>query len=133
MRPRACCRSSIRRFPEASTSGSCTRASTVRPLSLYAPCRLSDLEGAGFDYWALGHAQSLKALDELRVALNVCAGLEDCIATMECDRRLFADEVAAVAPALDSPDDVRRRAQAIERRLARAHENARPRREGQRD
>lgn len=41
--------------------------------------------------------QSLKALDELRVALNVCAGLEDCIATMERDRRLFADEVAAVA------------------------------------
>ena len=23
--------------------------------SLYAPCRLADLHGAGFDYWALGH------------------------------------------------------------------------------
>ncbi len=76
--------------------------------------------------------QSLKALDELRAALNVCAELEDRIAKMERDKRLFADEVAAVAAALglkDVPDDVRRRADAIEERVARARENMRRRAE----
>jgi uncharacterized protein YhaN len=72
--------------------------------------------------------QSLKALDELRATLNGCAELEDRIAKMERDQRLFAGEVAAVAAALDLkdvPDDVRRRADAIEERIARACENAR--------
>ena len=76
--------------------------------------------------------QSLKALDELRATLNVCAELEDRIAKMERDKRLFADEVAAVAAALslkDVPDDVRRRADAIEERVARARENERRRAE----
>ncbi len=79
-----------------------------------------------------GIKQSLKALDELRVALNVCAELEDRIAKMERDKRLFADEVGAVAAVLDLkdiPDDVRQRADAIEERVARARENARRRAE----
>ena len=80
--------------------------------------------------------QSLKALDELRATLSVCAELEDRIAKMERDKLLFADEVAAVAAALDLedvPDDVRQRVDAIEERVARAGENARRRRgEGRR-
>jgi uncharacterized protein YhaN len=74
--------------------------------------------------------QSLKALDELRAALNVCAELEDRIVKMERDKRLFAEEVAAVAAALDlggAPDDIRRQADTIEERIARARENARRR------
>jgi uncharacterized protein YhaN len=76
--------------------------------------------------------QSLKALDELRAALSVCAELEDRIAKMERDKRLFADEVGAVAASLDledAPDDVRKRVDAIEERVARAGENARRRAE----
>jgi uncharacterized protein YhaN len=76
--------------------------------------------------------QSLRALDELRATLSVCAELEDRIAKMERDKRLFADEVGALAEALDlhdAPDDVRRRADAIEERVARARENARRRAE----
>jgi uncharacterized protein YhaN len=76
--------------------------------------------------------QSLKALDELRAALNACAELEDRIAKMERDKSLFADEVGAVAAALDLdelPNDVRRRVDAIEARVARAGENARRRAE----
>jgi uncharacterized protein YhaN len=76
--------------------------------------------------------QSLKTLDELRAALNVCAELEDRIAKMERDKRLFADEVAAVVVALglkDAPDDVRQRANATEERVARARENMRRRAE----
>jgi uncharacterized protein YhaN len=76
--------------------------------------------------------QSLKALDELRATLSVCAELEDRIAKMDRDKRLFADEVGAIALALDLedvPDDVRRRADAIEERIARARENARRRAE----
>ncbi|MBV8797976.1 MAG: AAA family ATPase, partial [Hyphomicrobiales bacterium] len=79
-----------------------------------------------------GVKQSLKALDELRAALSACAELEDRIAKMERDKRLFADEVAAVAAALDLkniPDDVRQRVDAIEERVARAGENARRRAE----
>jgi uncharacterized protein YhaN len=76
--------------------------------------------------------QSLKALDELRATLSVCAELEDRIAKMERDKRLFADEVGAVAAALnlkDVPDDVLERVDAIEERVARAGENARRRAE----
>ena len=76
--------------------------------------------------------QSLKALDELRATLSVCAELEDRIAKMERDKLLFADEVGAVAAALDLndvPDDVRQRVDAIEERVARAGENARRRAE----
>jgi uncharacterized protein YhaN len=76
--------------------------------------------------------QSLKALDELRATLSVCAELEDRIAKMDRDKRLFADEVGAVALALDLEDvtdNVRRRADAIEERIARARENARRRAE----
>ena len=76
--------------------------------------------------------QSLKALDELRATLSVCAELEDRIAKMERDKRLFADEVGAVAAALnlkDVPDDARQRADSIEERVARARENARRRAE----
>ena len=76
--------------------------------------------------------QSLKALDELRVTLSVCAELEDRIAKMERDKLLFADEVGAVAAALDLkgvPGDVRQRVDAIEERVARAGENARRRAE----
>jgi uncharacterized protein YhaN len=76
--------------------------------------------------------QSLKALDELRVALSACADLEDRIAKMERDKRVFTDEVDAVAAALDLgelPDDVRSRVSAIEERVARAGENARRRAE----
>jgi uncharacterized protein YhaN len=76
--------------------------------------------------------QSLKALDELRATLSVCAELEDRIAKMERDKLLFADEVAAVALALDLSDvagDARQRADAIEERIARAGENARRRAE----
>ena len=52
--------------------------------------------------------QSLKALEEVRAALILCAELEDRIAKMERDKLLFADEVAAVAAALDlgDPGDV---------------------------
>jgi uncharacterized protein YhaN len=74
--------------------------------------------------------QSLKALDELRATLSVCAELEDRIAKMERDKLLFADEVAAVAAALDLkdvPDDLRECVDAIEERVARAGENARRR------
>jgi uncharacterized protein YhaN len=74
--------------------------------------------------------QSLKALDELRATLKECADLDDRIAKMERDKRLFADEVAAAAAALDlddAPDDVGRRADAVEERVARARENARRR------
>ena len=66
----------------------------------------------------------------MRATLNACAELEDRIAKMERDKRLFADEVAAVAAALDlglSPDEIRQRADAIEERIARARENARRR------
>jgi uncharacterized protein YhaN len=76
--------------------------------------------------------QSLKALEELRATLMACAELEDRIAKMERDKRLFADEVGAVAAALDLedvPDDVRQRAHAIEERVARARENDRRRAE----
>ena len=51
---------------------------------------------------------------------------------MERDRLLFAEEVAAVAAALDLedvPGDVRQRVDAIEERVARAGENARRRAE----
>jgi uncharacterized protein YhaN len=76
--------------------------------------------------------QSLKALDELRATLSACAELEDRIAKMERDKRLFAHEVGAVAAALDLkgvPDDVRQCVDAIEERVARAGENARRRTE----
>jgi uncharacterized protein YhaN len=76
--------------------------------------------------------QSLKALEELRTTLGVCAELEDRIAKMERDKLLFADEVGAVAAALhlkDVPGDVRQRVDAIEERVARAGENARRRAE----
>jgi uncharacterized protein YhaN len=76
--------------------------------------------------------QSLKVLDELRATLSVCAELEDRIVKMERDKRLFADEVGAVAVALDledASDDVGRCADAIEDRVARARENARRRAE----
>jgi uncharacterized protein YhaN len=76
--------------------------------------------------------QSLRALDELRAMLNVCAELEDRIAKMERDKLLFADEVEDVAAALDLndfPDDLRQCADAIEERVARAGENARRRAE----
>ncbi len=76
--------------------------------------------------------QSLKALDELRATLSVCAELEDRIAKMERDKLLFADEVAAVAAALDLkdvPNDLRQCVDAIEERVARAGENARRRAE----
>ena len=76
--------------------------------------------------------QSLKALEEVRAMLGVCAELEDRIAKMERDRLLFAEEVAAVAAALDLedvPGDVRQRVDAIEERVARAGENARRRAE----
>ena len=76
--------------------------------------------------------QSLKALEEVRAMLSVCAELEDRIAKMERDRLLFAEEVAAVAAALDLedvPGDVRQRVDAIEERVARAGENARRRAE----
>ena len=76
--------------------------------------------------------QSLKALDELRATLSVCAELEDRIAKMERDKLLFAEEVGAVAAALDLNDvsgDVRQRVDAIEERVARAGENARRRAE----
>ena len=89
--------------------------------------------GEGGAELALGAVkQSLKALDELRAALSACAELEDRIAKMERDKRLFADEVGAVAAALnltDVPDDVRQRADAIEERVARARENDRRRAE----
>ncbi len=76
--------------------------------------------------------QSLKALDELRATLSECGELEDRIAKMERDKLLFADEVAAVAAALnlnDVPDDLRQCVDAIEERVARAGENARRRAE----
>jgi hypothetical protein len=76
--------------------------------------------------------QSMKALDELRATLSACAELEGRIAKMERDKRLFTYEVGAVAASLgltDAPDDVRRRADAIEERVARARENARRRAE----
>ena len=76
--------------------------------------------------------QSLKALDELRATLMACGELEDRIAKMERDKRLFADEVAAAAAALDLKDvsdNVRQRADAIEERVARARESARRRAE----
>ena len=76
--------------------------------------------------------QSLKALDELRATLSVCAELEDRIAKMERDKLVFADEVGAVAAALDLndvPADVGQRVDAIEERVARAGENARRRAE----
>jgi uncharacterized protein YhaN len=76
--------------------------------------------------------QSLKALDELRSTLSVCAELEDRIAKMERDKLWFADEVSAVVAALDLndvPGDVRQRVDAIEERVARAGENARRRAE----
>ena len=78
--------------------------------------------------------QSLKALDELRATLKDCADLEDRIAKMERDKRLFADEVGAVAAALDledAPDEVRamRRRDRGARRSG-ARERAPPRGEG---
>jgi uncharacterized protein YhaN len=76
--------------------------------------------------------QSIKALDELRSTLSVCSELEDRIAKMERDKRLFVGEVDAVAAALNLEDvggDVRQRAEAIEQRIARARENARRRAE----
>ncbi len=76
--------------------------------------------------------QSLKALDELRATLKECADLADRIAKMERDKRLFADEVAAAAMALDLADaqaGVRQQADAVEGRVARARENARRRAE----
>jgi uncharacterized protein YhaN len=76
--------------------------------------------------------QSLKALDELRTTLSVCAELQDRIAKMERDKHLFGDEVSGVAAALDLndvPGDVRQRVDAIEERVARAGENARRRAE----
>jgi uncharacterized protein YhaN len=76
--------------------------------------------------------QSLKALDELRATMKESADLADRIAKMERDKRLFADEVAAAAAALDLDDvgdDVRERADAVEERVARARENARRRAE----
>ena len=76
--------------------------------------------------------QSLKALDELRATLKERADLADRIAKMERDKRLFADEVAAAAAALDLDDvgdEVRQRADAVEERVARARENARRRAE----
>jgi len=76
--------------------------------------------------------QSLKALDELRATLKECADLADRIAKMERDKRLFADEVAAAAMALDLVDaqaGVRQQADAVEGRVARARENARRRAE----
>jgi uncharacterized protein YhaN len=72
--------------------------------------------------------QSLRALDELRATLSVCAELEDRIAKMERDKLLFADEVAAVGAAVelkDVPNDLRQCVDAIEERVARAGENAR--------
>jgi uncharacterized protein YhaN len=72
--------------------------------------------------------QSLKALDELRSTLSVCAELEDRIAKMERDKLLFSDEVSAVVAVLDLndvPGDVRQRVDAIEERVARAGENVR--------
>ncbi len=72
--------------------------------------------------------QSLKALDELRATLKECADLDDRIAKMARDKRLFADEVVAAAAALDldgAPDDVGLCANAVEERVARARENAR--------
>jgi uncharacterized protein YhaN len=92
-----------------------------------AGARLGEAEGEP----ALGAVkQSLKALDELRATLSICAELEDRIAKMERDKLLFADEVGAVAAALDLmdvPGDVRQRVDAIEERVARARENARRR------
>jgi uncharacterized protein YhaN len=89
--------------------------------------------GEGEGEPALGAVkQSLKAVDELRATLSVCAELEDRIAKMERDKSLFADEVRAVAAALnlkDPPGDVRQRVDAIEERVARAGENARRRTE----
>jgi uncharacterized protein YhaN len=76
--------------------------------------------------------QSLKALDELRAALKECADLEDRIAKMERDKLLFADEVAAAAGTLGlsgDSDDIGRRADAVEQRVAQARENARRRAE----
>ena len=76
--------------------------------------------------------QSLKALDELRATLSVCTELEDRIAKMERDKSVFADEVGAVAAALDLDDvagDVVQRVEAIEERVARAGESARRRAE----
>ena len=89
--------------------------------------------GEGEPAPALGAVkQSLKALDELRATLSVCAELEDRIAKMERDKLVFADEVGAVAAALnlmDVPDDLHQRVDAIEQRVARAGENARRRAE----
>ena len=76
--------------------------------------------------------QSLKALEDLRGTLKECAELEDRIAKMERDKRLFADEVAAVAAAIalqDLPDEIGRRADAVEALVARVRENARRRAE----
>jgi len=76
--------------------------------------------------------QSLKALEDLRRTLKECAELEDRIAKMERDKRLFADEVAAVGAAIaleDAPDEVGPRADAVEELIARARENARRRAE----
>ena len=80
--------------------------------------------------------QSLKALDELRATLSVCAELEDRIAKMERDKRVFADEVGAVAAALDLEDVPGRRPPARGRdrgaRRSRGRERAPPGGEGRR-
>jgi uncharacterized protein YhaN len=102
-------------------------------LSAWRQARTGTWLGEAGGELALGAVkQSLKALDELRATLSVCAELEDRIAKMERDKRLFADEVGAVAAALnlkDVPGDARQRADAIEERVARARENARRRAE----
>jgi uncharacterized protein YhaN len=89
--------------------------------------------GEGGEEPALGAVKlSLKALDELRAGLNACAELEDRIGKMERDKALFADELDRVAAALgleEADGDVRRRADAVEERVARARENARRRAE----
>jgi len=64
----------------------------------------------------------------LRATLSGCAELEDRIAKMERDKGLFADEVGAVAAALDlkdGSDDIRQRVDTIQERVSRAGENAR--------
>ena len=102
-------------------------------LSAWRQARTGTWLGEAEGELALGAVkQSLKALDELRATLSVCAELEDRIAKMERDKRLFADEVGAVAAALnlkDVPGDARQRADAIEERVGRARENTRRRAE----
>ena len=76
--------------------------------------------------------QSLRVVDELRATLKECADLADRVAKMERDKRLFAEEVAVAALALnltDVPEEVRGRADVVEERIARARENARRRAE----